>query len=224
MRRAIVGHRGWIAQALIQRLLNDDDGDDSCDVIMKSDVPTKDMSCFDVVYLFAGRSRPMKQDMIDEAAVCAMMADKRSSTLPSRLVYMSSQSAGIPASKLDYLFSYAKCKSYCESILYGSGDRGHGCAAPLAIIRAPVIFGPGQPTDSDMLLPTLCRSGHDAELKNPYKLTGFLHVDDMVSWLANLGDQHLPAVGLHTEFPGVFYMTSKNAKDLMETFMNAWGL
>lgn len=167
----IIGHRSWLAVPLIRELENF-----GMEVICidKMYGPHLDMTQFDMVFLIAGRARPTDVERVKELQLVAdMMAWEQR---PKRLIYVSSSAV------LREPTPYAQTKMACEKLVL-SRDFGY-------VVRPPVIFGPGQSIDSNMLIPSIARAKmglETLEIKEPVRPFNLMHVNDVAYGLGLMG-------------------------------------
>jgi nucleoside-diphosphate-sugar epimerase len=167
----IIGHRSWLAVPLLKEL---EKYEVQTIFIDKLYGPHLDMSEYDMVFLIAGRARPTDFERTQELQLVSdMMAfDRR----PRRLIYVSSLAV------LREPTPYAQTKLACEKIVL-SRDFGY-------VVRPPVIFGPGQDPDSNMLVPSIARAKmglETLELKEPVRAFNLMHVNDVAYGMVLLG-------------------------------------
>jgi nucleoside-diphosphate-sugar epimerase len=167
----IIGHRSWLAMPLFLEL---EQFGMQVHFIDKLYGPHFDFSQYDMVFLIAGRARPTDVERAQELQyVSDMMAfDRR----PRRLVYVSSSAV------LREPTPYAQTKMACENLVL-SRDFGY-------VVRPPVIFGPGQDPDSNMLVPSIARAKmglETLELKQPVRSFNLMHVKDVAYGLGLMG-------------------------------------
>lgn len=184
----IVGQRSWIAKHLYKEL---EDQGRNPEFMMKAEVGDERLRGA-TLYLIAGVARPTKEDMQKEIDLC-----ERASKTGARIVYLSScavdrwEADSRPLSEAGEL--YVMGKRRCETIVTGGvSDCGYA-------LRAPVIFGPGQRLESDMLLPTIIRHTLNGcgsiTLNDPFLKFQMAYVTDVVRAMTELGD------GLSTGYP-----------------------
>lgn len=199
----VMGHRSWIAQRLMT-------GFGVTNVCMKARVEEADYSMLDCLYLFAGRSKGSTTEMTDELGLCQRLVRVSTGQLPGRLVYLSSLDAyGIPSE----MSEYGRFKLRCEMVLE-DGLRGR---CRLDIVRAPAVFGPSQPIESAMLVPSLAREGGGLELRSPTRSATFIHVEDLVVHLIGFADPG-KRIDSSAQILGSFAVTPVSLKSLWETW------
>lgn len=202
-RVGVMGHRSWIAQRLMA-------GFGGTNICMKARVEEADYVLLDCLYLFAGRSKGSTAEMTDELGLCQMIARIPIGRLPRRLVYLSSLDAyGIPGQMSEYGRFKLRCEMVLEDGLWGR------CA--LDIVRAPAVFGPSQPIDSGMLVPSLAREGEGLEVRNPDRSSTFIYVEDLVDHLIGFADpgNHIDP---SAQIPGSFVTTPARLRSLWGTW------
>lgn len=180
MRFGIIGNRSWIARAL-DRYLTGQTVDHVVVPLEKSVLEANaDLSDFDAVFLFAGRSRPTQQERMDELILVSRLPTL--TRPPKKMVYISSLAVEREPTP------YAQTKMACESMVL---------AQPWGyVLRPPVVFGPGQDPKTDMLLPQIARAVAGKEhlvIRQPFMPFHMMYVDDVChgAWLlgAGLGTQ-----------------------------------
>ncbi len=183
MRVGIVGRRSWIATHLRRELLGR--GHDVGD-IEKSDIHHRPSSLglFDCIYLIAGRARPTPEDARAELGLLQACSRLRH----VRMVYLSSAAVDrwekdsrslSPAGE-----RYVLGKRACEAAFLQGSRSAY-------VLRAPVIFGPGQDIRSDMLVPSVARAVVDddgLDLAQPLEPFEMTYVGDTVRAMADLGE------------------------------------
>jgi nucleoside-diphosphate-sugar epimerase len=204
----IIGYRSWISIFLADEMHWNKK--DQIVYIEKDGVNADaDFSYLKCVYLFAGNSRPNEKEMKAELDLIERSVKH---IKHKNVIYISSQSAFDET-------PYGKHKGECESIIISN--------LPLTrnwqIIRPPAVFGLvgrpfGQDINSTMLIPSLIRDGGLTELKEPNKLTKFIHVKDLIKHLLNLQNSREEDVLVYDNIPGTFELTPQQLKDLYYTF------
>lgn len=167
----IIGHRSWLAIPLLHEL---EQFGMQVHFIDKTYAAHFDFSQFDMVFLIAGRARPTDFERTQELQLVAdvMAWDRR----PKRLIYVSSLAV------LREPTPYSQTKMACENLVL-SRDFGY-------VVRPPVIFGPGQDSNSNMLVPSIARARmglETLELKEPVRAFNLMHVKDVAYGLGLLG-------------------------------------
>ena len=181
----IVGHRSWIAPHLVKYLENLGLG-----IVMldKADIENTDYGSFDVVYLIAGRAHPTKVELQAEEKLCETLGKHKRP--PRKIVYLSSamvdrwERGSRPLSPAGE--AYVLTKKRCEQALLGEPHRKPLCFS----VRAPVIFGPGQAIESDMLIPTVARARvwlEPISLLRPVDPFELVYITDLVKAFAEVG-------------------------------------
>lgn len=176
MRYGIIGKRSWIASALqryFERLIN------SYEMVVfeKQDLlDDADFSGVDCLFLIAGRARPLPAERMAETLLVAKIPSL--TRPPKKLVYLSSMAVEREPTP------YAQMKLACEAMVL-SVPWGR-------VLRAPVIFGPGQDPHTQMLIPQIAKSqagGAGLVLNEPFRPFYLMHVDDVChgAWLISTG-------------------------------------
>lgn len=188
----VVGQRSWIAQHLIKEL---EQSGRKPKTLFKSEVGDEPLNGA-TLFLIAGVARPTEDDMDREEDLC-----RRAARTGAKVMYLSScavdrwEADSRVLSREGELYILGKRR--CEQIVTG-GPSGCGYA-----LRAPVIFGPGQRLESDMLLPSIVRdrrAGQPTVIRDPLRPFQMVHVSDLVkAWIehSTLGDP-LPVCSLRT--------------------------
>lgn len=188
----IVGCRSWLAPHIEAELVG---RGHRVDRIAKGDVPYEDMHHLDAVILIAGRARPTAEDILREERLVAEACAVRHP--PRRLVYVSSSAVdrwergSRPLSRAGE--EYVLAKKRCETTI--CGRPGGARKADGYAIRLPPTFGPGQPLDSDMLVPSairarLCRG--ILELRQPLLPFELVYVGDAARAIVDLVEDRDP--------------------------------
>jgi hypothetical protein len=207
-RVGVIGHRSWIAERLMQRLLKETD----CLIIMYDkqrirdgvpDASERDMSHLDCLYIFAGRAQPTKEEMELELKLVTALVTMDPSLSPKRMVYLSSQSIWDET-------PYGSLKRNCELKF--------AVRAEALSVRPGAVFGIEQDLQSPMLVPTLARDDGSTELRTPDAVTTFTWIEDLVSYLITLRDPWYIAPAVWTDVPGSFDMTPRQ----MQALYNTW--
>jgi hypothetical protein len=194
----LIGHRSWIANHLLERL------GDSC-VIYPKDAwgpdELKEWQGLRALYLFAGRSRPNPE----EAAAELQLIDRVLKSMPWHLpvIYLSSSEVGRHT-------EYGRHKMACEQLI-----RSRLIGRDWHIVRPPAVFGPGQPVDSHMLVPSLHATDGGLELSTPDKQTEFTYVGDLVEYLCILGGKGFEPLDVNLK---TFTMTPSQMRALYLTW------
>lgn len=167
----LIGHRSWIAAHLVKKLESL-----GFDVIFygKDDISSSNLSNIDVLFLIAGRARPTSYDMVLEEKLCEKLAWH--SRPPKKIIYLSST-----AVERDEKSDYVLMKINCERTLLMGNN--------VYVLRAPVIYGPGQSIQSDMLIPSIMRAKLFLEplmLKQPFKQFNITEIDWIVDALIQM--------------------------------------
>jgi hypothetical protein len=214
----IVGYRSWIAGHL-QRELHDRG---FASVMYDKDVVEKqDFSWLECLYVFPGRSRPTTEEMERERTLIAALCEMRNSRQPRRTVFLGSCAP--------VLTSYGAHKSLVEEMVHEYCRRGAtaadwGWTSETIVLRAPAVFGPGQPEGVDMLIPMLSASDGQLELRSPDLLTQFIYVGDLVRHMAMFADRgywdqnRSGQPGSFCVLPGTMSMTPQQLKNLYNTW------
>ena len=174
MKYGIIGHRSWIAKALIQYLTTKVTTGE-VGIILKSELDCDpDLSEYDAVFLFAGRARPNEQERMAELLLVSKLPSL--TRPPKKMIYVSSLAVERESTP------YTKTKVACESIVL-SQPWGY-------VLRPPVVFGPGQDPQADMLIPQIARAVAGREgliLRDPFTPFHLMHVDDVchAAWLVS---------------------------------------
>lgn len=221
----IIGHRSWIAKALIEQLQNQ--GHAVHNVSKQTlDIPDP---C-DVLYIFPGRARPTTEEINAERLLIDRLKRSTALSVPKHVVLISSQvvcDVPLPDRDKD---EYFKLKIANEQVIMNDGRN------PCTVARLPVVFGQEQPIDADFLIPSLARSGHNLILSVPNEKRWFIHVDRLVPNLIKCAFDNrytAPFWEINAEkcqiwqpinFIGAFRMSADEMKSLVETFMFYWGL
>ena len=205
---AVVGHRSFIAKALIEELcLNDV----TVHSIPKSELETTDFTGYACVYLILGRARPTSDEEREERL--QLDAFLNNPNPPARAIYISSMNS-------------TESKRWCESRIR---DRQEALAwnqrSFIRAIRPAAVFGPMQDPTSEMLVPSLVREGADSmHLRAPNQLTPFISVHDLVRHLARFAGpswfdhNFCGEPGSIFDVPGTFRMTPHQMRELFVTF------
>lgn len=210
MRAAIIGHRSWIAQHLIGELRRY--GEHEVNEFGKDSALTGNFSEYDCLYVFPGRSRPTSDEMFAERVLIGHLTGMASSRHPRRIVVLGSTAP--------YYTEYGEHKRWVENRLMESWRT----MPETVILKAPVVFGPGQPIDSTMLVPSLAREGKDLMLLAPSNLTKMIHVSSLVEHMAKFVNPNYfdhNAAGAPDSIyniPGTFAITPRQLKDLYDTW------
>ncbi len=207
----VIGHRSWIAKALITKLITLPDSVTlRCE---KTGFETTSFSHIDCLFIFSGRSNPTVEEMDREKTFLRALAELPRDRAPKRTVWLGSR-ASINT-------TYGAHKAECERIIY---QHTHGAKFIINCIRVPAVFGPGQPADSNMLIPSLGRVGSDLELLNPHETVPFVFVNDLADHLVNFCDEKyqdpLWAGGRDSlyDVPGTFRITPQQLANLKKTW------
>ncbi len=199
---AIAGHRSFIARALAVEL---ELRGIPVTVLDKSELGTRDLSVFSCVYLVLGRSRPTWDDAdLEMRQLTAFIENPHG---PTRTVYISSK-------------RLSECKRWCEQRIKEVSKRYR----VINVIRPAAVFGPGQDPNSEMLVPSLVRTGGDLELRSPDLLTKFISTGDLARYLAEFADPSWYNHNWHGDpdsifdVPGTFTMTPHDMRELYRCF------
>lgn len=207
----IMGHRSWIAKTLMAELRDPI-------VCPKSDleVPVlSDYSRIDCLYLFAGRSKGSVEDLQAEIDLCLRFSLLPRRLWPRRLVYVSSRDA------TDAHTEYGRCKRRCELEL------GETFGDILRVVRPGAVFGPQQPIDSPMLVPSLAREGLGLNVRLPSASAVYIPVAELVGYLVcfiDLGWDGIPdrydpdVIRDPWHIPGSFTATGDQLRALWTTW------
>lgn len=190
----VVGRRSWIASHLFDELQAQGKHPE---YLHKAEVGDERLTgC--TMFLIAGVARPTQEDMDREIDLC-----HRARSTGAKVIYLSSSAVDRWEAHSRVLSHegelYVLGKKRCETIITG-GPSGCGYA-----LRAPVVFGPGQRLESDMLLPTIIRTQRQGlgtiTLHEPFRPFEMVYVRDLVKILVTFGDQEesYPVVSLRTE-------------------------
>ncbi len=168
---AIVGRRSWLAAPLARSL--QEIGIEPT-FIEKNIAPRTDLSMFQTVYLIAGRARPTIQERMEELHLVSEMMDTKRP--PETLVYVSSLAVEREPTP------YSQTKLACEKLVLA---KKFG-----RVVRPPVIYGPTQDVNSDMLIPSIARAHIKRSpliLKQPLKPFYLMSADDVCQGMRMLG-------------------------------------
>lgn len=149
-----------------------------------------ELSGLDCLYLVLGRDRPSEEEAARELAQVTRYATISRSDRRPRTVYLSS--------RLDMPH-----KRECERLIVGMGG---------IFVRPPAVFGPGQRIDSEMLIPSLVRTGGTLELRNPNAASEFISAGDLAEQLVDLADPDAWAVARESR-----HLVTRDGLQLMMT-------
>lgn len=177
MRFGIIGTRSWIAKALTRYLTTKFP---ECEVwsLPKSGLQENmDLSFLDAVFLFAGRARPTSEERLKELMLVSHLPTLTKP--PKRLVYISSMA--VEREPTPYAQTKMACEAITLSIPWGR------------VLRAPVVYGPGQDRNVDMLVPEIAKSiaaQLPLTLHEPFRPFYIMHVDDVchAAWMLATSD------------------------------------
>jgi hypothetical protein len=225
-RVGIIGHRSWIAEALMDSLGRDTQIvifpkrciDESCKIRKKQ----PDGTGLDCTFLFPGRAKEI--DLLEiETIQCAM----DNLEYGARLIYVGSRLA-----REDYpKTALGMHKQACDRALH-SNREGRYRETPsseypergvdwgqVKSVYPPAVFGPTQPADSPMLVPSLTRES-DLSLKTPESETSFISIWALTTFLRRLITE--PCMGnmgySGCYIPGEFKVPPQAIKDLYRTW------
>lgn len=181
MRIALVGSRSWLASHFTQEL---ESRGHRVKVVFKGDVPYENLRSFDALILIAGRARPTEAEMALEEKLCTQIAQHKDP--PGHVIYISScavdrwERNSRPLSREGEM--YVLGKKRCETRIIG------GLGKHFAI-RLPVVFGPHQPRDVDMLVPMTAKAralGMPIQLRTPMEPFELVHASQAARAVADL--------------------------------------
>jgi len=188
----LCGHRSFISRALIAELARR--GVQPA-IFTKGLLGEEDLSGLDCLYLVLGRARPSPQEAAEELEqVWAYAANPRRA---KRTVYLSSRRTYLHKAKAEELISSVGGVS----------------------VRPPAVFGPGQDPTSEMLIPSLVRTGGTVKLERPLRPSRFIHVDRLAEYLGQFvrpsfheAFRQMPRGP--SQLPGEFVLTPTQMRDL----------
>jgi nucleoside-diphosphate-sugar epimerase len=184
-RYGVIGSRSWIAQALMRYLAGLPTSGDVISIQKDELSRDPDLSEFDAVFLFAGRARPTFHERIQELVLVSYVPTL--TRPPKKMVYISSLAVERESTQ------YTQTKLLCESMVLAQPGG--------LVLRPPVVFGPGQDPNADMLFPQIARAvagKEDLVLRQPFMPFHLMYVDDVChgAWLlAEDTGRSLPTTG-----------------------------
>ncbi len=163
----------------------------------------------DVLFVFAGRARPTQVEMDAELVTLSHLV--YDAQLVKHVIYISSEA-------IDRDTDYGQHKRRCEAII-GADIKLTG---RWTVVRPPATFGPTQPLESTMLIPSLKREGVELDIREPDMETDFIYVGHLCNSLIGLVQDGPPSDGPRyvgsSMLPGTFTATPDTLRNLWATW------
>ena len=193
MKLGIICGRSWIGKAVIDRTpdIQVYSKDFPCDV-------DDEWAQLDALFLIAGQVRPDGRSKERELQLLRRVLETAPHGL--RVIYLSS-------SEIERNTDYGRHKLLCEVTI-----RANMKSQDWICTRPPAIYGPGQSSDSDMLVPSLARTEGALELREPNIFREYVHIDDLVDHLLELAEYGFASS----------YNTLRATPDQLKKLFNTW--